>query len=302
MSDDQYADDPGIRPVGDDPSQEPLFDDDTQDAVSAALRQWGTSLDQPPLDQVPSDIWDRIAAAVETEQTGGEPASRKLRALPGRKWTTPLVAASVGVLAVAIGASVLGSFGDDAGDDPAIVASQQVESVVLADDAAPPAGSSASPRILQAGFIPPAKKVMALPEDLSAATIATTVDQILEDAGVDEPADVLEMPEEQWEPTSDGMTSDPQVLRDCVTKVTKVETSQALLALRAKVNGVDAGLIVVPEFMVDMTQMDGMDAEKMRRMGRQMGITTVYVVEPTCGMLGAEHDPTLLRVSFTLAP
>jgi len=51
-----------------------------------------------------------------------------------------------------------------------------------------------------------------------------------------------------------------------------------------------------------MTQMDGMDAEKMRRMGRQMGITTVYVVEPTCGMLGAEHDPTLLRVSFTLAP
>jgi len=302
MSDDQYADDPGIRPVGDDPSLEPLFDDDTQYAVSAALRQWGTSLDQPPLDQVPSDIWDRIAAAVETEQTGGEPVSRKLRALPGRKWTTPLVAASVGVLAVAIGASVLGPFGDDAGDDPAIVASQQVESVVLADDAAPPAGSSASPRILQAGFIPPAKKVMALPEDLSAATIATTVDQILEDAGVDEPADVLEMPEEQWEPTSDGMTSDPQVLRDCVTKVTKVETSQALLALRAKVNGVDAGLIVVPEFMVDMTQMDGMDAEKMRRMGRQMGITTVYVVEPTCGMLGAEHDPTLLRVSFTLAP
>jgi hypothetical protein len=48
--------------------------------------------------------------------------------------------------------------------------------------------------------------------------------------------------------------------------------------------------------------MDGMDEEKMRKMGREMGTTTIYVVEPTCGMEAPEQDPTLLRVSFTLAP
>ncbi|MGA0208367.1 MAG: hypothetical protein ACO3LZ_00445, partial [Candidatus Nanopelagicales bacterium] len=79
-------------------------------------------------------------------------------------------------------------------------------------------------------------------------------------------------------------------------------SSQAFLVLRSNVNGIDAGLIVVPEFMVDMTSMDGMDKDTMRKMGREMGTTTIYVVEPTCGMEAPEQDPTLLRVSFTLAP
>jgi hypothetical protein len=72
--------------------------------------------------------------------------------------------------------------------------------------------------------------------------------------------------------------------------------------VRAKVNGLDAGLIVVPEFMVDMNKMKDMDAQAMRRMGSQMGMTTVYLVEPTCGMGAPEHDPTLLRVAFSMTP
>ena len=302
----------GIRPAGEDPA----FDAQIQDLVRDALANWGTSLDREPLDQVPPDVWDRIMAAIETERdahdqvgfeaVGSTPgSSRRLRALPGSKWTTPLIAASVAVLAVAIGASVLGPFGNDGSgtDGPVVVASDAVDSESFASDEVAVASDAApAPRVVQAGFIPPAKKVMDLRQELKSTDIATTVDAILQDAGIDEPADVLEMPEEQWQPSSDGMTSDPMVLRDCVTKVTKVATSQALLALRAKVNGIDAGLLVVPEFMVDMTQMDGMDAEKMRRMGRQMGVTTIYVVEPTCGMQGPGHDPTLLRVAFTLAP
>ena len=67
----------------------------------------------------------------------------------------------------------------------------------------------------------------------------------------------------------------------CVTKVTAVETSQALLVLRASVNGIDAGLLVVLEFMVDMNKMSSMDADQMRGMGPDMGVTTIYVVEPT---------------------
>ena len=87
-----------------------------------------------------------------------------------------------------------------------------------------------------------------------------------------------------------------------MTKVTAVETSQALLVLRASVNGIDAGLLVVPEFMVDMNKMASMDADQMRGMGPDMGVTTIYVVEPTCGLRGPSHNPTLFKASFTLAP
>ena len=76
---------------------------------------------------------------------------------------------------------------------------------------------------------------------------------------------------------------DPKVLRDCVTKVTAVETSQALLVLRASVNGIDAGLLVVPEFMVDMNKMSSMDADRCG-MGPDMGVTTICIVELTCGI------------------
>lgn len=293
----------GIRPAGD----EPGFDPDTQDSVRQALRGWGFSLDTQPYEPVPVDVWNRVRAAIDTAATaeahvfdGSSGAStRRLRALPGGKWTTPLIAASVAVLAVAIGASVLGPFGGDS-QEGTLVASDSPTVQAEALDVA--TTRQASPQVVQAGFVPPAKKVMELPDEVTSATLANTVDQILEDVGIYEPADVLEMPTEDWTPADDGMTSGPEVLRDCVTKITKVETSQALLVLRANVNGLDAGLVVVPEFMVDMTEMDGMDAEKMRRMGRKMGVTTIYVVEPTCGMRGPEHDPTLLRVSFTLAP
>ncbi len=302
--------DDGIRPAGDDPAFDPLI----QDSVRDALGNWGASLDREPLDEVPPHVWDRIVAAIEAERDAHDRVGfevvgatsngkRRLRALPGSKWTTPLIAASVALLAVAVGASVLGPFGGDGSgtDGPAVVASDAVEPGTFSSEGVAVA-TDAAPRVVQAGFVPPAKKVMDLRADLKSTDLATAVDEILQDAGIEEPADVLEMPEEQWQPSSDGMMSDPMVLRDCVTKVTKVATSQALLALRAKVNGIDAGLLVVPEFMVDMTQMDGMDAEKMRRMGRQMGVTTIYVVEPTCGMRGPEHDPTVFRVAFTLAP
>ena len=143
---------------------------------------------------------------------------------------------------------------------------------------------------------------MDLGEDISSAQIANTVDEILTSVGITEPADVLEMPEETWDAATDGMTSDPKVLRDCVTKVTAVETSQALLVLRASVNGIDAGLLVVPEFMVDMNKMLSMNADQMRSMGPDMGVTTIYVVEPTCGMREPSHNPTLFKAAFTLAP
>ena len=209
-----------------------------------------------------------------------------------------------------------GPFGEPTGDEvTATVASQTIDEAVEAPELAESTESVESeglaradsvsvptPQVVQAGFIPPAKKVMDLGEDISSAQIANTVDEILTSVGITEPADVLEMPEETWDAATDGMTSDPKVLRDCVTKVTAVETSQALLVLRASVNGIDAGLLVVPEFMVDMNKMLSMNADQMRSMGPDMGVTTIYVVEPTCGMREPSHNPTLFKAAFTLAP
>lgn len=293
--------DHALRPAGDDDFG---YDPQLQDAVRATLREWSSSLDAQPLEAPPAAVWERINAALATaDMSGDQPRTGRLRALPGGRFTKPLVAASVAGLALVVGANVLGSFTGPA-DEPALVAGAQpaAESATEAS-----AGRNAvdavagGPQVLQAGFIPPARKVMDLSENLTSSNVAQKVDELLDSVGVEEPGDVLDMPTEEWQPSADGMTSDQQVLRNCVTKVTKVPTSQALLVLRANVNGVDAGLIVVPEFMVDMTTMDGMDKEKMREMGRRMGVTTIYVVEPTCGMEPPEEDPTLLRFSFTLA-
>lgn len=305
-------DDEGMRPVGDDPTSAG-FNPSVQDQVRAALGQWGADLSREPHESVPEDTWARILAAVDSAQQAeelsaavGQPVvSHRRRILPGSRWTTPLVAASVVGLALVVATAVVGN---RSANDPAVVASDagvespDASSFEAAEALEVAASPSTAPRIVQAGFIPPARKVMDLSGELNSSELAQTVDAILEDAGVIEPTDVLEMPEEEWVAGSDGMTSDLQVLRDCVTKVTKVETSQALLVLRANVNGADAGLIVVPEFMVDMNEMAGMDTEKMRRMGRQVAMTTIYVVEPTCGMGSPDHDPTVMKVSFTLAP
>ena len=292
-----------IRPVGDGPD-DPAYREEVQSDIAALLGRWGRGISAEPQpdseygdERVPADVWDRVLDGVqaEHERAAAEEAGKGRRILPGGRWTTPLVAASAVALALVVGTTVLDRSGSQ---DPAVVADAPVSAEGSNDAAA--LATSPSPQIVQAGFVPPAKKVMALTDDLSADSIADTVDEILTGVGVEEPTDVLAMPEETWQPTGDGMTADPQVLRDCITKVTKVETSQALLVLRASVNGLDAGVIVVPEFMVDMNKMQGMDSEDMRRMGRQMAVTKIYVVEPTCGMGAPDHDPTLLQVAFSL--
>ena len=292
-----------IRPVGDGPD-DPAYREEVQSDIAALLGRWGRGISAEPQpdseygdERVPADVWDRVLDGVqaERERAAAEEAGKGRRILPGGRWTTPLVAASAVALALVVGTTVLDRSGSQ---DPAVVADAPVSAEGSNDAAA--LATSPSPQIVQAGFVPPAKKVMALTDDLSADSIADTVDEILTGVGVEEPTDVLAMPEETWQPTGNGMTADPQVLRDCITKVTKVETSQALLVLRASVNGLDAGVIVVPEFMVDMNKMQGMDSEDMRRMGRQMAVTKIYVVEPTCGMGAPDHDPTLLQVAFSL--
>lgn len=295
---DDALDENALRPAGD---EDLAYDPELQDLVRGTLRGWSASLNVEPLESPPAAVWDRITAAIATaELSGDQPRNRRLRALPGGRWTTPLVAASVVGLALVVGANVLGSFSEPTAEPAVVAVADPSEEAAFSRTAVDAVADS--PQVLQAGFVPPARKVMDLSEELTSSNVAQRIDEVLDSVGVDEPEDVLDMPTEEWQPSSEGMTSDPQVLRNCITKVTKVDTSQALLVLRTNVNGLDAGVIVVPEFMVDMTAMDGMGKDDLRRMGRQMGVTTIYVVEPTCGMEAPDEDPTLLRLSFTLAP
>jgi len=289
-----------MRPVGDTPD-DPAYDADVQRAVSDVLGRWGRGLDREPHDRIPDHTWEQLLAGLDAQQHHS--GRRRLRALPGGRWTTPLVAVSAVALALLLGTTVLERTGTN--DGPLVASGGTTESSSAPDagrSGQTPRDAAGGPQILQAGFVSPAKKVMSVTDDIPSSTIADTVDELLAASGVEEPTDVFTMPDETWQPIPGEMTADPQTLRDCITKVTKVDTSQALLVVRAKVSGADVGLIVVPEFMVDMEALQGMDAADMSQMGRRMGFTTIYMVEPTCGMGAPDHDPTLLRLAFTLAP
>ena len=183
----------GIRPAGSDPA----FDPDIQDAVRDTLRDWSASVDAEPFEPVPAHVWERITAVLNAEdptwaQTEGyvsDVSSAGRRRLPRSRWTTPLIAARVVALGVAVGASVWGPFGEPTGDEvTATVASQTIDEAVEAPELAESTESTESveseglaradsvsvptPQVVQAGFIPPAKKVMDLGGDISSAISA----------------------------------------------------------------------------------------------------------------------------------
>lgn len=248
--------------------------------------------DVPPM---PADIAEMIDTAIAHEaglRSGGviELGSRKRR----RSLTVgmPLVAASAALL----GFALVGNLGQDSGPD--FVASDAVPETSTESSAM--RAFDSAPTVVQAGFIPPAKKMRALDLNVPASEVPNTVSQLLLTEGIDEPTDLLGMPAEDFTPMGDGMTSDQAVLRDCITTITKKETSQALLVVRANVDGADVGVVVVPEVMVDMPAMENMTEDAMRKVGKAMGDTTIYVVKTTCGM-PEETNPTLVSFTFSLS-
>lgn len=254
--------------------------------------------DDEPVPAMPAHVAEMIDTAIAHEagvRSGGviELGSRKRR----RSLTVgmPLVAAS----AVLLGFAVVGNINSSSETD--LVASE------VASDAAPAAESAlradapeSAPTIVQAGFIPPTKKMRALDLNVPADEIPGTVSQLLLTEGIDEPTDLIDMPAEDFAPMGDGMTSDEQMLRKCITTITKKETSQALLVVRASVDGADVGVVVVPEVMIDMPAMENMTEDEMREVGEAMGETTIYVVKTTCGM-PEETNPTLVSFTFSLS-
>lgn len=207
---------------------------------------------------IPPWVWDRLTAAIAAESMG--PASRPR---PGwMRWGGGLVAASVAVLAVGIAVT---SF--SGGDDQDLVARS-----------APEAAMEQAPQAMSfAGMVPPALKLIDSKTEYTPAELGDQVEEILTEMGMEPEAamdameqapEVMPMPAEMMPALSAAVAdpasvlTSPRSLRDCITKLTNLATSTALLIDWATFDGQDAGVVVTPEYpetgtsQPDMSELD----------------------------------------------
>lgn len=219
----------------------------------------GSDTAPDPADEpMPPWVWDRLSAAIAAEADG--PATTRR---PGwMRWGGGLVAASVAVLAVGIAVTTFSG-----GEDQDLVARS-----------APEAAIDQTPQALSfAGMVPPALKLIDSQTDYTPNELGEQVEEILTEMGMEPEAamdameqapEVMPMPAEMVpalsaavaDPTS--VLTSPRSLRDCITKLTNLATSTALLIDWATFDGEDAGVVVTPEYpetgtsRPDMSELD----------------------------------------------
>lgn len=276
--------------------------------VRAALADLTHLTEGAPVDDpVPADVWDRMERAISAEAAeravvraavaegtvADLGAERKRRRQPRAiRWTAPLVAVSAVVLGIAVVNNinqatppvVVAGEAPDAANGTTADAPVQAEPEVAAAAAPAPepaAVAESAPQVVQAGFIPPARKVMATAENFTSDQLTDQVADVLTALGIDEVADIEAMPVEEIasdeitgtdSPESDSaarsatgeatdaaaempmMVSQPEVLRECITDITESSASQALVVLLGRFNGEEAGVVVIPTpMMTDAT-------------------------------------------------
>lgn len=275
--------------------------------VRAALADLTHLTEGAPVDDpVPADVWARMERAISAEAAeravvraavaegtvADLSAERKRRRQPRAiRWTAPLVAVSAVVLGIAVVTNI------NQAEPPVVVAGEApgpIDAPVSAQPEAaaapapadapapePAAVAESAPQVVQAGFIPPARKVMATAENFTSDQLTDQVADVLTTLGIDEVADIEAMPVEDiasdeitgsdtpeaesaarsaTAETADAaaempmMVSQPEVLRECITDITDSSASQALVVLLGRFNGEEAGVVVIPTpMMTDAT-------------------------------------------------
>lgn len=242
------------------------------ESVHNALVTYAQFLDAEPTTPMPEGVWEHIQTALSLESAESvidltEPRQRSL----GTKWVGGLVAASVTLLAVGIGANILTSTGSSNTDPSPIVA-------------------GAAPELVQAGFVPPAVTVTASGEDYSPQNLTATVTRALNRVGVTTPLDYFRVPVKKMATTTpSGMMQNESTLRNCITELTKSETSQALLVDRGTYLGKEAGIVIIPFAMVKGMDSVPNTAERFAIgqaiLGKDsyLSFLDIWVVGPGCG-------------------
>lgn len=242
--------------------------------------------DGPDATPMPEWAWDRVATALGAEAalraSGRLPAG--VPATPGRgasrlvRWGGGLAAASLAVVAIGAAVTVTGGSNADlvAGDVPAVSAELDATSAELPEasaelDAA--AGLEAPQQLSFAGMVPPAQMLVDSQMNYTADRLGSQVTSVLKRFGIDQrskgsPAPAAEVIETTSMPVG-GFTASEQTLRDCITKLTRIADSTALMVDRSDFEGSDAGVVVTP------TYADTSPAPDMTNL-------QVWVVDPDC--------------------
>lgn len=303
--------------------------------VRAALADLTHLTESAPVDDpVPADVWARMERAISAEAAeravvraavaegtvADLSAERKRRRQPRAiRWTAPLVAVSAVVLGIAVVTNI------NQAQPPVVVAGEAPERI---DAPAPEPGAAAAPapadapapepaavaesapQVVQAGFIPPARKVMATAENFTSDQLTDQVADVLTTLGIDEVADIEAMPVEEiasaeiagtdapetesTEPMASDempmMVSQPEVLRECITDITESSASQALVVLLGRFNGEEAGVVVIPTPMMTDATVAHFDSVSDPTMH-------IYVVGPGCG---ASPARVMVHVLYSL--
>lgn len=275
----------GPRPLGED---DPAGLEAVQQALRSLtfLRPDGASEDDrasgettpsetTPSEPMPDWAWDRLTAALAAEAgTRGRRPSRLTR------WAGGLVAASVAVLAVGVAVTAF-----QGGQDGDAVVAEGASSDLLAESAtstmsAPePSGPSArlgaAPEQLTfAGMVPPVLRLVDSDTDYTSTGLGRQVERVLARFGMApaaiESKDLLQAPTTVAMPmgASNGFLSSPERLRDCITRLTEVADSTALMVDMATFDGRAAGVVVAPEYAATSEP--------------TMAELEVWVVDPEC--------------------
>lgn len=238
-----------------------------------------------PSTPMPDGVWARLESSLAGQAAVPAPIPADGPAVRRRtRWASGLVAASIAVVAVGIGATVLrqGSTSsetvtaatapsataplaasaeafaapgasDGMADAPGSEAAKAEQAAPLAGEpAAGDAGDStpapSPPTIdLRVAGEPPARVVLASSTNYTPEDLPGQVSSLFASMGVDSASEAMAMPVEPVSmPVADGFTSSWQALRDCVTWLTESPDEQALVVDRARFLGNDAGVVVAP--------------------------------------------------------
>ncbi len=293
----------------------PLGGEELDPATLSALQDALGDLDflrpDAPLDETPMPdwAWQRITTALDDERgTASGPRRGWTRGAGGR------VAAAVAVRAVGVAVTTFsGSGGGDIvvaeGAPTPSVASQaapdaapdaEVEPLVAAApeadtlaaepveaDAVAVASDLTMPGMLSfAGMVPPAATVLRSQTEYSTPKLEKQVADVLDgmDMGMPRMKQAMEQVKEQppvdWDVPLVPATAVQQVsqsLRDCVTRLTQLADSTALLVDWSRVDGKDAGVVVVPGY-------DGPDAST-----PDLQELDIWVIDPECDVRISVH-------------
>jgi len=255
------------------------------DAIGAADAA-GTA--GPSDEPMPPWVWARVGATLAAE------AGTTRRRPAWVRWGGGLVAASVAVLAIGVAVTSFSGANNPTDTDSAVMAGAAPEAAAMKAGASPEAAvlkaaapdTAAAPRLESplmlsfAGMVPPALRLTGSQTDYTADNLAAEVTGLLQQMDMaPEKARVAmqQVPAELAVPDPEPpmLLQSPVMLRDCITKLTQIATSTALLIDWSTYQGAEAGVIVAPEYPTsgqpDVTELD------------------VWVVDHRCTVQEIEH-------------